>query len=218
MNTPVKVALVFAAVTLHIACQRPELPLVAKQSPQLTDDDREVMRAVLDHTLRPIRDRLHHRGPSNLAASTSPIKLFLVFDSTIEVCPSDPAAYSRRIIGCVGKDWLTHLEHLGLGSDRRAEALFRTRNSQVLPVSGILVDDVVYIPSATVGTPTRLGDFIRQYPPGSALAVVVFSAPVYPTARSAVIFYHHLWSGGGFIHLARVGTTWSPVKTSAWVE
>ena len=214
MNALGKMALVSAAVALHVACQRPELPLVAR--PELTDDDRAVMRAVLNHALRPTRDVLQHRGTSNLAASTSPVTLFLVFDSTIAVCVGDPAVYSRQVIGCVGKELLTHLGYLRLG--RRAEALFRKRNSQVLPVSGILADDAVYIPSATVDTPTRLGDFIRQYPPGSAVAVVIFSAPVYPTDRSAVIFYRHLWSGGGFINLARVGTTWSPVKTSAWVE
>ena len=69
------------------------------------------------------------------------------------------------------------------------------RNSRPLPIRGILGDDVVYVPAMNVATSPRF-DFIRKYPLGSA--VVVFRAPVYPADRTAVIFYHHLWNGGGF--------------------
>jgi hypothetical protein len=170
------------------------------------------MKAVLKQSVRPIRDR----GLNELARSEPTRRLFLLFDSTIEVCPVDPVVYSRSVPGCIGKEALTLLNRLPGGPSRRLENLFTDRNSRPLPIRGILDDDVVYVPSLNVATPPRLGDFVRKYPRGSA--VVVFSAPVYPGDGTALIFYHHLWNGGGFVHLRLVDKAWSPVKTSGWIE
>jgi hypothetical protein len=108
------------------------------------------------------------------------------------------------------------LNGLSLQSVRRTRLLFEDRNSQRLPIGRILADDVVEIPSANVDTGTRFDEFVRGHPAGSA--VVVFSRPVYPSERTAVIFFHHFWNGGGFIHLTRVGFAWSVMKTNGWIE
>jgi hypothetical protein len=211
MNTLTKVVATIATIVSFLGCQAPESTWVVSRHPQLTDDDREVMQAVLDQTLRPNRDRLR----PHIASAISPP--FFVFDSTIEVCPEDPITYSRHL-ECVSTGWLNHLDRLGLQSSSHARVLFTARNSQAMPIGGALADDVVDVPSASVNTTQGLGEFVRRYPPKSVGPVILFSAPIYSEDRSAVIFYHQLWGGGGFVHFRWTGTTWVLVKTSTWVE
>jgi hypothetical protein len=208
-------ALVVLSFVLLVACESRDLSPLSKPMAEVTDDDRDVMKAVLDH-LRPIRDRAIRRGRRDLSHSISPTgAFFLVLDSTIGSCEKRPLVDTPRIPWCL-EVWLATvgLKRFPQVDGGITEAMFMSRNVRTLPIRGMLADDVVYIPSATVDI-GQLGEFERGYPPGSA--VVVFSAPAI-RGRAAVIFYRQFYSGGGLVHLARVDGTWSIVTTRGWVE
>jgi hypothetical protein len=205
-----------ASVLVLLACQAPERPLIAVPDPPVTEDDRGVMRAVLDALIRPNRDDSIRRGYRNPATAPARISAaILVFDSTIPLCEIDPAVEPPGARGCLGKQLVEHLRRLPAVSGPLSEASFVSRNARSMVIGGTLGDDVVFVPSGAVRTFQHLQEFRRRYPLGSA--VVVFSAPAY-RGESAVIFYHYLDSEGGFVHLVRRETRWSIERRSGWIE
>jgi hypothetical protein len=211
----VRVALVATGFIGFVACQSPQLPPISPRDPVVTDDDREVMKAVLDQTLRPPRDRMIElgRGSSQEPTSTSAAR-FLAFDSTISWCERDPVVQRPTVRGCIAALNFDYLRRLPTVSGPLSQALFRERNVKSLPIAGTIGEDVVYIPSTIVET-AHLWEFQRGYPLGSA--VIAFSMPAYVDG-SAVIFYRHFYAGGGFVHLVRGDAGWSVVTTSGWIE
>jgi hypothetical protein len=203
------VSLLCISLAPLVACQARDLPPVAGSVQQATEDDREVMKGVLDHLRRTIY--LSATGLESPDPST-PRLTFLVFDSTVEICQSE----LPRLTICIPRQEMNRLEELMPGSRRLVETLFMRRNAAPMSIRGKLGDDVVYIPTATVDTPAQLSEFVNRYPPPRTR--VAFSAPIYLRDQRAVIFYHHLDNSGGFIHLARVGATWSVAGSSAWIE
>jgi hypothetical protein len=205
-----------ASGILLLACQSSEIPPVSAPNPTVTDDDREVMRAVLDQLLRPRRDYMIQLGRGDLGKQ--PVRTaasFLVVDSTIAWCESDKPTPPPEIRDCIGSEVLEHLRRLPQMSGQVPASVFSTRNARSLPIGGTLGADVVFMPSATAKTYSDLSRFRRDYPPGSA--VVEFSAPAY-LGTSAVIFYRHFDESGGFVHLVRRDGVWSILTTSGWTE
>lgn len=205
-----------ASSILLLACQPSEIPPVSAPNPTVTDDDREVMRAVLDQLLRPRRDYMIQLGRGDLGKQ--PVRTtasFLVVDSTTAWCQSDKPTPHPEIRGCIGSQVLQHLRRLPQMSGPVPASVFSTRNARSLPIGGTLGDDVVFMPSDTVKTPSALSRFRRAYPLGSA--VVEFSAPSY-LGTSAVIFYRYFDESGGFVLLTRRDGEWSIVTTSGWIE
>jgi hypothetical protein len=209
-------ALIVTGLIGLAGCYSPQLPSTASRDVVMSDDDRQVMRAVLDQALRPTRDRMIQLGRGAAAAPTSlSAPPFLVFDSTIACCERDPVVEWPMVPGCIAAANMDYLRHLPQASGPLSQALFRERNAKRLPIAGTMGEDVVYIPSAIVKTDTDLSKFRRRYPLGSA--VLAFSVPAYVGA-SAVIFYHHFDAGGSFVRLIRVDGGWSVVRTSGWIE
>ena len=62
----------------------------------------------------------------------------------------------------------------------------------------------------------ELTPLMRRHPHGSG--VVSLSAPGYPRAESAVVYYHYLSHRGGLIRLERSHDKWSIAATTGWRE
>ena len=209
---------VLGAVTssLLLACQSTEVPPVSAPNPTLTDDDREVMRAVLDQLLRPRRDHMIQLGRGDLGKqAVRTTASFLVVDSTTAWCESDKPTRPPEIRECIEREVLRYLSRLPQMSGPVSASVFSTRNARSLPIGGTIGDDVVFMPSATLKTHSGVQSFRRGYPLGSA--VVEFSAPVY-LATSAVIYYRYFDDSGGFVQLVRRDGVWSILTTSGWTE
>lgn len=183
------------------ACQSPPLPAPTRQDIHITDDDRQVMRTVIDRLVR------------HPVASSTPPRLILLFDSTFEMCPWTGAAYTRSRAGCIPLNELDDLYALSLQAPRRAEALFRDLNATMLPIGPMIAGDVLQIPAATR---MSVGEIRRTYP--SASALVAFSRPVYPADRTAVIFFRSFQDSLGFVHMERRRESWSIVSTKLGIE
>jgi hypothetical protein len=204
-----------ACAVLTTACGSPALPAIGKPVSSLDDVDTDVMRAVLDR-LRFERDESIRRGRP-LGSEPAVINaVLLLFDRTVAVCVNEPSAlFPSPFPDCLDHWWLERIRTLTDDFDRSASASLRRRNALPLPIRADLGPDVAYIP-AQVDNVERLGEFRRRYPSGSA--VVRLSAPVYPSAGSAIVAYRMFWHGGGFMRLARSNGEWFVLRTSDWLE
>ena len=171
---------------------------MSQRAAVVTDEDRRVMKALLDQTIRPRRNGMIQRG---LRMSDSANKVdqerylrsarFLVFDSTIASCEPGAVFGLRACIDAATLDELDSLPPLfGLVF---VKGWFRERNAKSLPIAGTIGDDVIYIP-ATVETRALQELRLRHWPS----EVIKFSVPTY-VGTAAVIFYSQLESHRGFV-------------------
>ena len=199
---------------LLVACDAPELPAVSTPAPSLDADDRAVMRAVLDDFLRPTRDQSIQRG-TGVVGLIPTTASFLVFDATIAVCtPQEPFGPLEVVRGCVYAEWLEHLSLVTTAPRLSTLANFAKRNSRSLPIRESLSDDTILIPADI--DPQRFRALLMRR--RESTHVVGLSAPVYPSAGSAVIAYRHFWSGRGFVGLSRSKDGWRVETYSGSVE
>jgi len=110
--------LLFTAMASLVACQSPAPPPVATPDGALSADDTAVMRTVLDQ-LR--QDRL--------GQSPGPPPLFLVLDSTLEPCVTDPASFRRLAPRCISRAEMQTLDGLAPGGDMALENQFKDRTT-----------------------------------------------------------------------------------------
>jgi hypothetical protein len=179
----------------------------------VTEDDRQLMRAVINGLWHPLPDRTSPLGRI-LGSTQTASRRSLVFDTTISYCGIDPIVERPAVRGCLGAPLLRYFRTLPRVSGPVSEALFRRRNARSRPIGGALGDDVDFIPSATVVTSLELDTFLR----GRAWSpVLVFSRPVY-VGTSAAIFYRAIHAGGGFVLLDRRDGAWSITTTEGWLE
>jgi hypothetical protein len=185
-------------------------PVVRKINP----DDRTVMSAVLDG-IRPRRDhaiRLGYRPPLDPSIPTGGV--FLVLDTTVPSCPRE-RPIGNRIVGCFDvRYYEVLLQRLACG--QRSDAKLAQRNRSSLVIHGHLGKDVLLVPSSSMTNWAELSEIKRQHRHGSA--VVGFSAPVYPRAGVAVIYYRMVNLGFGFVCLVRNGDRWSVLTEASMVE
>ena len=179
---------------------------------EATADDRAVMSAVLDGALRAERDRSIRAGRGATPDPAVPTDaLFLVLDSTVPSCSPEVMGLGNPILSCfdVRKTPLQQLlEEFACEQDgRTAGAMLARRNGSTLAIRGSLGKDVVSVSADTVNGLPRLSELRRRYPLGST--VVTFSAPIYPKAGVAVVYYHMFEEGYGFVCLVRSENPWS---------
>ena len=150
------VALVVTGLASFAACHSSQLPPITGRDAMMTDDERQVMRAVLDQTLRPRRDGMIQLGRGTTEAPTSrPDPRFLVFDSTIASCEHDPIVDRPTARGCISTSSFDYLDRVPQMSGLLSRTVFLERNAKSLPIAGTIGEDVVYIPSSIVTTPKR---------------------------------------------------------------
>src|SRR5436190_1190670 len=91
---------ILAALALS-ACEAPRLPSVAGTDAKVTEDDREVMRAVLAAMRQ--RSRGETTGRRLRLSGTGPGEAgrFLVFDVTTAYCERDPLIERPSVRGCI---------------------------------------------------------------------------------------------------------------------
>jgi hypothetical protein len=178
---------------------------------QVTADDRAVMAAVLDGALRPERDQAIRRGrgiPSDRGPTGA---VFLILDRTVPACSGKPIAASGRILGCFDVNAPAERRLLGAlkcdsAPDQIGTSLAR-RNQTSMTIRGSLAGDATLVSTAYASNAQQLTQLRRQYSRGSAL--VVFSAPAYPKANVAVVYYRAVDAGSGFVCLARDAKGWT---------
>jgi hypothetical protein len=177
-------------------------------SAEVTADDRAIMSAVLG-ALRAERESSIRRGyatPLDPALPTG--ALFLVFDSTVPACSPGGPSPGNRMLGCfdVLRDQAL-LDELACDHDgRTAGAMLARRNERSRAIRGSLGEDVVFVSSDTVDSPTRYSELLRRYPIGSR--VVTFSAPIHLKSGVGVVYYRAFHEGLGFICLAQRDNRW----------
>jgi hypothetical protein len=168
------------------------------------------MSAVLDGALRPERDRRIRAGHATLPDPPAPTgAVFLVLDSTVPSCSPEALGLGNPILGCfdVHKEQRL-IDELACEEDgRSAGTMLARRNGRSLAIRGSLGENVVLVSAATVDRVPRLSELRQRYPPGSA--VVAFSAPVYPKAGVAALYYRAFNEGLGFVCLVRNENRWT---------
>jgi hypothetical protein len=86
-------------------------------------------------------------------------------------------------------------------------AMLARRNGRSLAIRGSLGENVVLVSPATVDRLPRLVELRERYPSGSA--VVAFSAPIYPKAGVAAVYYRAFNEGLGVVCLVHNENRWS---------
>jgi len=174
---------------------------------QVTADDRAVMTAVIDGALRSERDQAIRRG-RGIATDRGPTgAVFLILDQTVPACSGKGV---REILGCIsvnGKDRRLLLElKCDADSVQIGQALGR-RNRTSMLIRGQLAADATIVSTDYASNRQQLTELRRQYARGSTL--VAFSAPAYPKANVAVVYYRAFDAGSGFVCLTRDGKGWT---------
>jgi len=187
-------------------------------SGEVSADDRAIMSAVLDGALRAERDssiRRGHRTPPDPALPTG--ALFLVFDSTVPACSPGSLSPGNRILGCF--DVLREqrlFDELACDQDSRtAGATLTRRNERSRAIRGSLGEDVVFVSSDTVDSPTRYSELLRRYPISQ---VVTFSTPIYVKRGVGVVYYRAFNQGFGFTCVVQRENRWYVRARSNYVE
>jgi hypothetical protein len=219
-----KILVLGLSVTPLLACQSVQLPALADSRPALTEDDYQVMKAVLDQKLRRDHERSNEilsRGGVTLPKNKL---LSLVFESTTPSCGTEydrvavrfvrlPPCLNPYALETVGQRGMERLSAVAeRGARHLATAAGDDRHTHSLRIGGPLGDNVDYIPWGVRIDSTLIG----KYPP--PVQVVSFSAPVYLENGTAVIFFHVRGHAGGFVHLARTVIGWSIVDSVEWIE
>ena len=214
--TALNAALAVAMLVGVCACESTELPAISAPELSITDDDRDVLKAVLDQVVRRTRDRMIELGRANPRESSAPPSaLILLFDSTVAWCAHGPIGTSFDARGCIGPHEIRLLRDPASRSGVLAQGAFATRNSRSMSIVSTLGDDVVLVPSVIARNQAQFHALHGAYPAGSA--IVSFSAPAYINA-SAVVFYRYVYTGGGFVHLARRDGQWVVTASNGWTE
>lgn len=197
--------LVLIAVTAFGACKQLELPPVGVPPVEVTDDDRQVMAAVLRQILQPQRDEfLRQPAPTP----------FLLFDATIPTCDDfSLTSNAGGYVGCISAEMVDTWAPPTLSAAGQRMA-FQKRNRQAVPL-GKISDDVMLVPSRKSDEDPAVWLLARHYDrPANFIA---FSLPLYGV-NSATIAYRWMQHGGGFASLARRTDKWVVTSTRGWHE
>ena len=203
---------------LASACHASQLPAVAVSN--ATTDDRAVMAALLEGTLREQRDRSIRAGlPARSDPGIATGVLFLVLDSTVPICSFDRWS-GNHVLGCFdisSSFWRPLLEASTCDfSPRQAGAMLASRNAHSMAIRGTLGEKVVLVSSDAINSLRDLSELRRQYPHGSN--VVIFGLPVYPTADMAIVYYRAFNESLGFACLVRKNNQWFVRERSGTTE
>jgi hypothetical protein len=190
-------ALLLALTTA--ACGDLVPPPVAQRPTALEVGDLAVMRGVLDdfRDRRPVASR------------------FLVVDTTGAICERPSEVFGAPPGGCLGPGAIDSVSRLLPSGTRRSAVLdFQARNATRLPIVGSLGEDVTYISASLIDFTPR-SDLVRRFPRS---AIVRFSAPSYPSARTAVMSYRFDDETGAVQLALQFGGRWTGARRSGGID
>jgi hypothetical protein len=197
----VKASLLVLIVVFGAACGAPPSPPAVQEQRGAAEADRDVLRAAILYLTNSLRAQ-----ERSAVQRLRQAPLVLVFDETIRPCDDAVRPAASAPPGCFTSDAI--------------DALLLKQWRERAPVASDAIragerqSNVEYVSSNDVVTIEQLAAVVRRRPAGTA--VVALSAPVYPSPRSAVVYFRRMWEGFGLIHLEYRETGWTVTAVSDW--